>query len=130
MRTFLRTTFTVVVISAAASCDTSTEPGPQAGPLSVMLATPNADDAGIVFVVSGGKIDSVTTAPGTAYQLLASTDAAPNVLVRGSLTSGAVARVWVPDVKAAYTAAIREAAARTTYAQRSLAGYTMTVAPP
>lgn len=130
MTTRARTTLMLLFITAAMSCDTGTEPkGPQAGPLSVVLTTPNADDAGILFVVSGAKIDSITTAQGTTYQLLSSTEAQPRVLVRGSLVSGTIARIWVPDVKAAYTAAVREVAAKTTYAQRATNGYTLTVAP-
>jgi hypothetical protein len=116
-------------IVAGMSCDKFTGPkGPTSGALRVTLTTPNADDGAILFVVSGGTIDSVTTTDAT-MQTMASQATPTMILVRGTLASGVIARVWVADVTATHSASVLQVAARTTYAQRATTGYSMVIAP-
>jgi hypothetical protein len=85
----------------------------------------------LLVTISGGAVSSVSQ---TAYELSAgaSTSSGARFLVRGALASGVIARIQVPDVTkaASYAASVEQAAARTTYLQQSLVGYTMTVARP
>ena len=52
-------------------------------------------------------------------------------IVTGSLGSGAVARIHIPDARQAsrYTAVVSQVAARMSYAVRDLAGYSITLLP-
>jgi hypothetical protein len=127
---FTRALLALVALGVGAgSCKDSSAPkGPTAGALDVTLTMPNADDGAILFVVSGGAVDSITAPSGT-FQLMSSGAATKAVLVRGTLTSGVIARVWVADVSVSYTVALQQVAARTTYAQRALAGYSLVIAP-
>lgn len=110
-----------------------TEPsGPVAGEITVSLVTPNADDGAVLFTISGGPVTSVSAAV-PAYQVYSSIPdtSTARVLVTGDLASGAVVRLHVADTRrvAAYRASIAQAASRSTFAQRVLTGYSLTVAP-
>jgi len=119
----------VAGIVAGMSCDQSTGlKGPTSGALRVTLTTPNADDGAILFVVSGGAIDSVTTTDAT-MQMMASQATPKMILVRGTLASGVIARVWVADVNATHSASVLQVAANATYAQRATTGYSVVIAP-
>ena len=116
----------------AAGCANDGPTGPAAGPLSISLTTPSTDDGAVLLAISGGAVDSVTAVG--SYQLYGGAGALPaggvmRVIVRGTLTAGPVARVWVPDVAAvgAYRVTVEQAAARGTYQQRSVSGYAGTV---
>jgi hypothetical protein len=127
MRGMRAVAFAGAVLMSGLSCDLVTGPkGPTAGSLQVRLTTPNADDGAIIFVVSGGTIDSVTRAAGSSYQVLAAVGSQTKVLVRGTIGAGAIAQIWVPDVSVAYAAQVQQAASRT-YVQRTDAGYSMEV---
>ena len=110
-----------------------TEPsGPVAGVLNVALVTPNADDGAVLFTISGGPVTSVEASV-PAYQVYSSipdTNTA-RVLVTGDLSTGAVVQLHVADTRraASYRASITQAASRSTFAQRVLTGYSLTVAP-
>ncbi len=118
--------------SLAACGGDGTGPEPATpGRLSVRLTTPSSDDGAVLFDVSGGPIDSVVAA---GYRLRATGPGTSprRAVVSGSLASGAVASIWVPDVKlvSSYTAIVRDVAARNTYALRDLQGYRMDVIAP
>jgi hypothetical protein len=99
----------------------------------VRIATPNADDGGVLFRVGGEIIDSVTSA---GLRLFALPKRPDNqewwVLVTGDVQSVPTVRIWVPDKLniAAYSATVLEAAARGTYVQRDVTAYTITVTYP
>jgi hypothetical protein len=101
---------------------------PLSGPLDLVLNTPAEDDGIILVEIGGGPVDSVTA---LAYRTEASPDgAAPvRVVVSGALTDGKLARIWVPDRTRAsdYSVTVIEAAARRSYALRSVADYRITV---
>jgi len=98
------------------------------GPLELQIATPNADDGALLLAVSGGPVDSVTSAEFEVASLEVSAGDY-RVLIRGALHGGPVARLWVPDRGrgSAYVASVAQAVSRATYERREVAGYTVTV---
>ena len=125
----------VILAVAALSCGDSGPSGPEPDPdpvpgwLKVRLATPNADDGGIMFSVSGPQIDSIRS----SYSDFFTAELGPSsfrVIVAGNLSNaGVVAEILVSDVAAAggYTAAVEEVAARDTYEQRPAASVSLAV---
>lgn len=119
---------------AAAGCS-STE-GPVAGELDVRLSTPNGDDRAILLRL-GGKQDTVTAPAGSGYRVLVSPYLGDTVRVvviapRGTvLAPGTILRVTVPDTRqaASYVARVLDVAS-TSYAQRPMTGYMLTVDKP
>lgn len=110
-----------------ATCNNGEAP-PVPGSMNVQLATPNTDDGGIIFRVSGGSIDSVTTAYPTIYTQVEA-DSSEQVLIAGNLGAGTIAQIWIPDVHqlSSYTATPLQVASRTSYAQRKVSGYKLTL---
>ncbi|MGH7752498.1 MAG: hypothetical protein ACREN5_06755, partial [Gemmatimonadales bacterium] len=86
----------LVAIGACGGDGTGPEPATP-GRLSLRLTTPNSDDGAVLLEVSGGQIDSVVAA---GYRLRATGPGANSrrVVVTGTLASGPVASIWVPDV--------------------------------
>ena len=127
-RVALRWAFVLALGAGISTCKDGTDPA-RPGPLSLTLATPNSDDGGVLFTISGGPIDSVR-APG--FTLLQRTESGTQrrVVVAGTVNAGKIAEVWVPDTRSAsqYSASVVEAASRT-YAQRAVAGYSIAIAP-
>lgn len=124
-----------LLLLAAAGCSADGPTAPTRGPLALSLTTPNRDDGALLLAIAGGPVDSVTAAaPGAqVYGGAAGAPAAGaplRVIVRGTLAPGLVARVWVPDVSAvgAYRVTVEQAAAHTSYFQRAVSGYAVTVA--
>lgn len=109
----------------------STEPsGPTQGIFTVILATPNRDDGAVLFTLSGGPVDSVEAVGYSIY----SARVDPNtvrVIVTGTLSPGAVARIRIPDQRqiSGYLAVVNQVAARATYQQRDPAGYALALTP-
>ncbi len=124
----------LLLLFAVAGCkDDVVQPPPpvRTGVLHVRLSTPNMDDGGVLFTVSGGAIDSVQERAFPLYSLRLSQDRW-RLLVVGELATGIVADIWVPDVTRvdAYSATVEQVAARATYAQRTLDGYSVRVTAP
>ena len=134
--TSMRTAAIAAGLLAVASCGgdhTPTEPaGPVPGVLNVALTTPNADDGAVLLTISGAPVVSVEAAS-PAYQVYSFTPDTNNVrvLVSGDIATGALLRIHVADTRraASYRATIAQAASRTTFAQRTLSGYSFTVTP-
>lgn len=119
----------LAILGAALGClDNSATPGT----LKVKLTTPNAgSDGAILFTVTGPAVPLTTTAA-TGLRLFAQPLAATNhFAVTGSLPSGTIMTIEVPDVSraGAYTATIQQVAATSYQLRPSLAGYTLTVSP-
>lgn len=117
-----------VGLSILPSC---TEPtGPTESTLHVTLATPDSDDGAVLFTLSGGPVDSVE---GVGYSVYSARidDNTVRVIVTGTLASGPVARIHIPDHRriSSYSAIVNQVAARTTYQQRDPSGYSLTLAP-
>ena len=134
MRRFL-TILLVLTGSFVLSCGDSgpSEPKPNENPvpgwLSVRLSTPNADDGGIMFTISGGQIDSIKSAYPDLFTSSAG-NASKQVIVAGHLPTGVVvAELLVPNVElvANYGATVEQVAARDTYQQRPVSGVSLVV---
>jgi hypothetical protein len=104
--------------------------GPTAGILKVNLATPHADDGGLLLTLSGGPIDSIESTGNPLYTSRADADSV-KVIITGQLTSGTIAQIHIPDSRQAssYSAIVIQAAARGSYAQRNPDSYSVTLAP-
>ena len=119
----------LVGVSACGGGDDGGSSGPVAGPLRVVVTSPNTDDGAVMFQVTG-VVDSVVVPAGlTLYQSVPG----PNVLrviVTGNISSGSnLLTLYVADVSKAssITTQVMQVAARTTYAQRPAGAYSLTV---
>jgi hypothetical protein len=118
--------FPLLVAFLVACSDDSNSP--TAGAMNLNLATPNSDDGGLLFTLTGGPVDSVVATGGRVY----SAKVDPNsfrVLIAGNVAAGTIARIYLPDLRRAgeYSATVTQAAARGSYVQRDPAGYTLTL---
>jgi hypothetical protein len=94
-----------------------------AGVLTMELTTPNANDGAVQFAVSGPAIDSIR--PIGYDGATAALAGQAQTILTGSLTSGAVARVFVRDIARAneYRAWVVAAAARGSYQLQDVGSY-------
>jgi hypothetical protein len=117
-----------------AGCGSSDGGGahPVPGFLNLTLNTPNSNDGALLFKVQGGTIDSAVAGLMVQSGSYVINPTFTRIVVAGDLTDGLVAKVHVPDVgnAADYTVTIEQAAARTTFAQQPLSGYSVTVTAP
>ena len=119
----------LVGVSACGGGDDGSPSGPVAGPLRVVVTSPNTDDGAVMFQVTG-VVDSVVVPAGlTLYQSVPG----PNVIraiVTGNISSGSnLLTLYVADVSKAssITTQVLQVAARVTYAQRPAGAYSLTV---
>ena len=128
LRRGLLMALTLSVAATALTCkdSTSDDSDPVAGWLAIEMTPPNGDDGGIMFIVTGGTVDSVRS---SHPNVLSRTESATSmrVVVAGNLTAGKIAEIWVPDTRrvAEYSATPVETASRGTFAQRATTGYTL-----
>jgi hypothetical protein len=103
---------------------------PVATTVQVLLTSPYTDDGGVFFTVTGGRVDSVSAA---GYALFSSrTDPSTlQVIVAGNLSAGTLATLYLPDERLLpqYSVSLYQAAARSSYALRDPAGYSITLKP-
>jgi hypothetical protein len=99
--------------------------------MNLVLVSPNSDDGIVLISISGGQVSGVQT---SGDELLGTP---PNVtpvkiLIRGNPVAGVVAIVSVPDrhQAASYHAQVVQAAARQTYQQRNVQGYSAALVRP
>jgi hypothetical protein len=109
------------------SCSNNT--GPVAGALNVNISSPQHDDGALLLTVSGGPVDSVESVGFRIYSIRAADSV--KFIVTGSLGSGPVARIHIPDGRQAarYSARISQVAGRVSYAPRDPATYSITLQP-
>jgi hypothetical protein len=124
--TRVRTTVVVLVLGAGLlTCSDSSGPPPP-GWLPVRLVTPNFDDGGVLFTISGARIDSVRSIyPYLVSRMVSETE--QRIAVGGTMNGGVIAEIWVPNTGAEYTATVLEAVVRGTLAQRGITGYAIEV---
>lgn len=127
----------LVAFSGCDSEDGITEPTPETvnlpvdGAVDLVLASPNADDGGLLFSVSGGTVDSVTAA-GYPLQMVR-IGGTVKVLTVGIFSNRTtVARLWIPDVSkiSDYSVDIQQVASRGTFAQRDPQTYRISLVRP
>jgi hypothetical protein len=110
-----------------AGCSNNT--GPVAGALNVSISSPQRDDGALLLTVSGGPVDSVESVGFRIYSIRAPDSV--KFIVTGSLGSGPVARIHIPDGRLAsrYSAKVSQVAARASYTPRDPATYSITLQP-
>jgi hypothetical protein len=121
---------TAAVLAVSSTCADGPAVVPQAGTLSLLLATPNVDDGAVLFEVSGPPIDSATAVGPSLRLFTHQADGSRLVgVVAGPITSGPLLTLYVRDTGAvaAYTARVLEVADRLDSLRASLTGYTATV---
>lgn len=108
------------------TCGETTEPSAP-GWLIVRLSTPNTDDGGILFTISGGSVDSVRSSYPDLF--IEKDSLVTQVVVAGDIVAGGIVEIRVPDVTAlgSYAATVDQVATRTTFAQRSPQQYSLAV---
>ena len=124
-----RTVWAALLAGVLACLDSSA--GPAAGVLKVSLTTPNSGGDGAILLTVSGPTALRSAGPGTGLRLFAGSLGVTNhFALTGTLGSGTVLTIGVSDVSraAAYTATIQQVAA-SNYQLRTLAGYSLTVAP-
>jgi len=104
--------------------------GPVAGELTLTLATPNLTDGALLLRVVG-TIESVTPVGNYRVESAPLPGGMTRIIVTGTITSGPLVRIRVPDVGVAaqYLALVEQAAHRQTFALLSTTEYQVTVAP-
>ena len=120
---------TTALVLGACSSDTaaltgpSTPAGPTGGWLTVQLTTPNTNDGAVQLSITGPEIDSVKLVGYQGFNTTTGSEA--DLVATGTIASGDIARVYVPDLSktGAYQATVSAAAASGTFVLQSLAGY-------
>ncbi len=99
------------------------------GFVNVTLATPNSNDGALLLTLSGGTIDSLAASAGTIFFASTGTNTF-GVIVAGTIGDGPVVRFWMPDRRnvSQYVATLEQAAARSTYEQQDISGYSLSIA--
>ena len=130
-RLAIPTVLTLALVLACGDDPTSAPAAPIPGWLNVRLSTPHPDDGGVMFSVRGGPIDSLVSADYELMEVRESASARRMMLI-GSIGSGIVARIRVPDIAkhGEYVVTVDQAAARGTYQQRDVSGYSASVEAP
>ena len=97
--------------------------GPTGGWLTVRLTTPRTDDGAVQLSVTGPRIDSMKIVTYDGFDSNSGVQA--DLVATGNITSGDVARIYVPDLSRTteYHVSVTAAAARDTYSLQPLDGY-------
>lgn len=111
-----------------AACGGDNPNQPVAGDLTVTLATPGSSD-GAVMIRVAGAIESVSAVGGYRVESSEISGGLTRIIVVGPVTSGAVARIRVPDINAVdqYVGLVEQVADRATFALLSTAGYSVSI---
>ncbi len=117
-------------LGLVAGCGTKQPVGPVAGELVVTLTSPGAAD-GAVLLRLVGPVDEVKAERGYLVESAALSDGITRIVVVGTITTGPVARISIPDMSQAsqYFGLVEQVADRGSYALLSVAGYSVSVAP-
>jgi len=120
-----------LLAAVVTSCGSSGGDGPEEGWLRLTLDTPNAGDGAILFRIQGGEIDSILGGAMMQDGSFNQFTTFMRVIVAGDLVDGPLVYIRVPDIAdvADYTVTIEQVAADAPpHAQRSLTGYSVSVA--
>jgi hypothetical protein len=115
-----------LVVTAACGGGEDPPVGPVAGDLILAYGSPSPADGAVLILVTGGPISSVT--PIGSYRVESSSAGvnATRIVVTGSLVTGDLVRLRVPDVSASgnYSGRVEAAADRNTFALADPGFYT------
>jgi hypothetical protein len=117
------------LLSSSVLTGCSNNTGPAAGTLNVNVSSPQHDDGALMLSVYGGPVDSVESVGFPVYSIREADSV--KFIVTGSLGSGPIARIHIPDGRQAsrYSAKVRQVAARVSYVPRDPATYSITLLP-
>ena len=116
-----------IVLALAACGDGGAAPDvPTPGLLTVALETPNAADAAVLFRITG-PVDEVSAYDAGALLESHTFGSTTTVAVFGSLESGPIARVAVPDTRASYDVQLQQVAAGDNTLRADLEAYDLTI---
>lgn len=120
----------LLAFAAMLGCGDKGPVGPVAGELVVSLASAGGSDGAILLRLVG-EITEVSAVGDYRVESASLGGGITRILVAGTITSGPVARIAVPDLAAAaqYYGLVEQVADRHTFALRSTAGYSVSVAP-
>ena len=113
-----------------AGCGSKEPTGPVAGELVITLTSPGATD-GAVLLRLVGPVDEVQAEGSYLVESAALSDGITRIVVVGTIVSGPVARISIPDMSQAsqYFGLVEQVADRGSFALLSVAGYSVTIAP-
>lgn len=113
-----------------AACGEKPPTGPVAGDLVVTLTTPGTADGAILLRLVG-PVEQVQAERNFLVESAALPGGITRIVVVGTITSGPVARIRVPDLSLAsqYFGLVEQVADRGNFALLSTAGYSVKVAP-
>lgn len=118
----------LLILLPALGCGDKEPTGPVAGELVVTLTSPGTTD-GAVLLRLVGPVDEVRAEAGYLIESAALPGGITRIVVVGTISSGAIARIVVPDLTLAdqYYGLVEQVADRGTFALLSTAGYTVQV---
>ena len=117
----------IMLLGGALACEGNADPGV----LKVNLATPNSGGDAAILLIVNGPAALLSAAPGAGLRLFAQPPAAAShMALTGTLRTGTILTIEVPDVSkaSAYTATIQQVATPT-YQLRTLTGYSLRIVP-
>lgn len=122
--------FALGALILLAGCGRKEPTGPVAGELVVTLTSPGATD-GAVLLRLVGPVAEVQAEGGYLVESAALSDGITQIVVVGTIVSGPVARISIPDMSQAsqYFGLVEQVADRGSFALLSVAGYSVTIAP-
>jgi len=115
-----------LLVAGMISCGGDEGPtGPEPGSLVVSLVTPNADDAAILFRVTGTGITNVTASGAGRYLAVVQEGNTLTAVVVGASLAGPLIRFDIPDVgaRSSYVATVLQVADGVNALRGSLSGY-------
>lgn len=117
---------------AACGGEDSSAPVPEPGRLQLVLQTPNTDDGAVWVRLEGEDIKAVHAVTGIELWTVAPTSSLRHIVARGNITNGLIAEIDVGDQNrsGSYTASLEQVAARATYRQQPIGGYSIRVMRP
>lgn len=121
----------MVLVAAllAIGCGGDDPAGPVAGPLRLVLTSPNTDDGAVMFQLIGVVDSAVVPAGLTLYQSIPGNNVIRGIVTGDISTGDNLLTLYVADVGKAssYSTQVLQVAAQGTYAQRPAGAYTLTV---
>ncbi len=118
----------LALLAAGAGCGGGKGPvGPIAGDLTVALFQGGPTPGALLLTVTGGAVQSVTALPGVQVTSAAAGPGVTRLLVTGTIGTGDLFRLRVPDIElsAGYTVRTDQAADNVTFALLNPADFTL-----
>lgn len=114
---------------AATGCGSDRPVGPEAGELTVVYAAGSQSAGALLLTVTGGEIQQVESIGGQEVQFASMAGGGVRVVVLGSISTGDLLRIRVPDVARAssYSARLEQVADDATFALIDPAGHVLTI---